>query len=430
MKRILFSLLACVAWAAVAQGKPNIVLIMADDVGCEPIGAYGGERWKTPHIDALAKSGMRFDYAFSMPVCHPTRVCLMTGKYPFRLKSKWGSFPEAEEKNSFAQVLKSAGYATAVAGKWQLSLMKNDLQQPARMGFDEWSVFGWHEGARFHEPFIYENGRLRTDTKGKYGPDLYVDFLGEFMTKSAKAGKPFFAYYPMALAHDVTDDIPVQVPYMPGKDRWMDYGEMIESMDVMVGKLVAKVDQLGLRKKTIILFTGDNGTAKRSKLRHIKGRKYEYETVYSIRNGKRIPGGKGTLLDIGTNVPLIANWPSYIKAGSSDALVDFSDWLPTLAELGVTKVSHKIDGISFAPQLFGLPRNSRKSRSFAFSERNGGKAWVRTKQYKLYSDGKFFDVKNDVMEKKPLKDSAGRAAEVRRHLEKAFSEIKYPTKKK
>ena len=103
MKRILFSLLACVAWAAVAQGKPNIVLIMADDVGCEPIGAYGGERWKTPHIDALAKSGMRFDYAFSMPVCHPTRVCLMTGKYPFRLKSKWGSFPEAEEKNSFAQ---------------------------------------------------------------------------------------------------------------------------------------------------------------------------------------------------------------------------------------------------------------------------------------------------------------------------------------
>ena len=430
MKRIIFPLFACVAVAIAAQGKPNIVLIMADDVGCEPIGAYGGERWKTPHIDALAKGGMKFDYCFSMPVCHPTRVCLLTGKYPFRLNSGWGSFPKAEEKNTVAQVLKKAGYATAVAGKWQLSLMKNDLQQPARMGFDEWSVFGWHEGARFHEPFIYENGRLRTDTKGKYGPDLYVDFLGEFMAKSAKAGKPFFAYYPMALAHDVTDDIPVQVPYMPGKDRWMDYGEMIESMDAMVGKLAAKVDQLGLRKKTIILFTGDNGTAKRSKLRHIKGRKYEYETVYSIRNGKRIPGGKGTLLDIGTNVPLIANWPSYIKAGSSDALVDFSDWLPTLAELGATKVSHKIDGISFAPQLFGLPRNSRKSRSFAFSERKGGKAWVRTKQYKLYSDGKFFDVKNDAMEKKPLKDSAGRAAEVRRNLEKAFSEIKYPTKKK
>ena len=103
--------------------------------------------------------------------------------------------------------------------------------------------------------------------------------------------KPFFAFYSMALAHDVTDDIPVQVPYVPGKDRWMDYGEMIVSMDAMVGKLVNKIDQLGLRK-TLILFTGDNGTAQRSKLRHIKGRKYEYEQVYSIRNGQRVPGGK------------------------------------------------------------------------------------------------------------------------------------------
>ena len=93
--------------------------------------------------------------------------------------------------------------------------MKNDTEQPARMGFDEWSVFGWHEGARFHEPYIYQDGRLRTDTKGKYGPDLYVDFLSEFMENSKKAKKPFFAYYSMALAHDVTDDIPKQVPYVP-----------------------------------------------------------------------------------------------------------------------------------------------------------------------------------------------------------------------
>ena len=313
MKTILtlaiLGLAALDAWA-----RPNIVLIMADDVGCEPIGAYGGERWKTPHIDALAERGMRFDYCFAMPVCHPTRTTLLTGKYPFRLKSGWGSFPKSEEKHSLAQVLKRAGYATAVAGKWQLCLMKNDLQQPARMGFDQWSVFGWHEGARFHEPYIYEDGRLRTDTKGKYGPDLYVEFLGRFMEQSSAAEKPFFAFYSMALAHDVTDDIPEQVPYVPGKDRWMDYGEMIVSMDAMVGKLVNKIDQLGLRNDTLILFTGDNGTAQRSKLRHIKGRKYEYEQVYSIRNGQRVPGGKGTLLDIGTNVPLIASWPGWITA--------------------------------------------------------------------------------------------------------------------
>jgi len=436
MKPIFILILTCVSLiGAKVQPEivlqPNIVLIMADDVGCEPIGAYGGERWKTPHIDALAKGGMKLDYCFSMPVCHPTRICLMTGKYPFRLNSGWGSFPKMEEKNTVAQVLKKSGYATAIAGKWQLCLMKNDTEQPARMGFDEWSVFGWHEGARFHEPYIYQDGRLRTDTKGKYGPDLYVDFLGEFMENSKKAKKPFFAYYSMALAHDVTDDIPKQVPYVPGKDRWMNYGEMVESMDDMVGKLVTKIDQLGLRESTIILFTGDNGTAKRSKLRHIEGRKYETEKVYSIRNGKRIPGGKGTLLDIGTNVPLIANWPGRIKAGiSNDNLVDFSDWLPTLAELGATKVSHKIDGISFAPALFGLSGSKWKVRSFAFSESKGGKAWVRTQRYKLYNNGNFYDVRNDAMEKKPLKNVAGQPARERAALEAAFTKLHYPNKKK
>jgi len=405
--------------------KPNIVLIMADDVGCEPIGAYGGQRWKTPNIDALAIGGMRFDYCFSMPVCHPTRICLLTGKYPFRLNSGWGTFPKVEEPHTAAQVLKRAGYTTAIAGKWQLALLKKDPQQPSRLGFDEWSVFGWHEGARYHEPMIYQNGHARTDTKGKYGPDLYVDFLSKFMEQSSAAQKPFFAYYSMALAHDVTDDIPMQVPYIPGKDRWMDYGEMIKSMDAMVGRIVNKIDQLGLRKNTIILFTGDNGTAQRSKLRHIEGRKYEYEKVYSIRNGKRIPGGKGTLLDIGTNVPLIANWPGKIAAGSvRRELVDFSDWLPTLAEIGEAKVDHKIDGVSFASTLLGS--RPHVSRNFAFSESNSGRAWVRTQRYKLYNTGEFYDVWNDAMEKNPLENVSGPSAQANRVLKAAFSKLKYP----
>ena len=144
----------------------------------------------------------------------------------------------------------------------------------------------------------------------------------------------------------------------------------------------------------------------------------------------RVPGGKGTLLDIGTNVPLIANWPGYIKAGSSDdALVDFSDWLPTLAELGVAKIGHKIDGISFAPALFQLPRSSRKSRSFAFSESKGGTAYVRTKQYKLYNDGRYFDIRADAMEKKPLKDVAGRAAKDLELLRAAMQKLNFPKQK-
>jgi arylsulfatase A-like enzyme len=407
--------------------KPNIVLIMADDVGCEPIGAYGGQRWKTPHIDALARDGMRFDYCFSMPVCHPTRICLLTGKYPFRLNSDWGTFPKTEEPHTIAHVLKRAGYTTAIAGKWQLALLKKDTRQPPRLGFDAWSVFGWHEGARYHEPMIYENGHVRTDTKGKYGPELYVDFLGKFIEQSNAAKKPFFAYYSMALAHDVTDDIPTQVPYVPSKDRWMDYGEMIKSMDAMVGKLVAKLDQLGICKNTIILFTGDNGTARRSKLRHIQGREYEYEEVYSIRNGKRVPGGKGTLLDIGTNVPLIANWPGHIEAGSvRDELVDFSDWLPTLAEIGGAKVNRKIDGVSFASTLFGT--HPHVTRRFAFSESRNDKAWVRTERYKLYSTGEFYDIQNDAMEKKPLKNMSRPAARAYKVLKAGLLKLKYPKK--
>lgn len=429
MKQILLAIAVCGLTIQSASAQPNILLILADDVGCEPIGVYGGERWKTPHIDALAEGGMRFDYCFSMPVCHPSRICLLTGKYPFRLKSGWGTFPRAEEKHTLAAVLKRAGYRTAVAGKWQLCLMKMDTKQPARMGFDEWSVFGWHEGARYHEPMIYQNGRVREDTKGKYGPELYVEFLGDFMERSSKAKQPFFAYYSMALAHDVTDDLPTQVPYMPGKDRWMNYGEMIESMDAMVGKLVAKVDQLGLRDNTVIFFTGDNGTAGRSKLRHLSGGKYEYEKVYSVRNGERVRGGKGSLLDIGTNVPLIANWPGQIRAGSrGHELVDFSDWLPTLAELGGAKPDQEIDGVSFATTLLGS--RPHRARTFAFSEGRGGTAWVRTRQYKLYNDGRYFDVRADPMEQHPLQDTTGRAAEERERLEAALLKLKYPQKKK
>ena len=408
-----------------ALAQTNIVLIMADDVGCEPIGVYGGQRWKTPQIDALANDGMRFNHCFSMPVCHPSRISLMTGKYPFRFGAKWGSFPREEEGHSLAAVLRRCGYRTAIAGKWQLCLMKDDPMQPRRMGFDEWCLFGWHEGARFHDPLVYQNGQLRSDTAGKYGPEMYVDFLGDFMGQCKKDDQPFFAYYSMALAHDVTNDLTEQVPYMPGKDRWMNYGEMIGSLDQMVGRIVRKIDDLGLREDTMILFTGDNGTAVRSKLRHTQNGNYEYEKVYSIRNGNRVPGGKGTLLDIGTNVPLIVSWPGKIKADSaSDALVDFSDWLPTLVEIAGGHVERKIDGHSFAPVLFEA--DSVNEREFAFSQGRGKRAWVRTQNYKLYDNGKYFNVSKDPREKSSLTEISGEAAAVRKRLESALLKLGLP----
>ena len=201
---------------AETEGRPNILLILADDVGREVLECYGGSSYKTPNLNQLAASGAMFEHCYAMPVCHPTRVTLMTGQYPRHLNNpKWGSFPKHAESRTFANVAKNAGYATAVAGKWQLCLLKDDMEQPQRMGFDEWSLFGWHEGPRYHEPMIYENGVLRTDTAGTYGPDLYVDFLVDFMQRNHRRNKPFLAYYSMTLCHDVTNDLEAPVPHGP-----------------------------------------------------------------------------------------------------------------------------------------------------------------------------------------------------------------------
>lgn len=135
--------------AVVAADVPNIVLILADDVGIEPLRCYGGESFETPNIDRLAAEGMRFEHCYSMPVCHPSRIAIVTGQYPFRLGNPaWGTFPRCAEDGTIAHLQRQAGYATAVAGKWQLTLLGDDREHPHRLGFDDYCLFGWHEGAR------------------------------------------------------------------------------------------------------------------------------------------------------------------------------------------------------------------------------------------------------------------------------------------
>jgi arylsulfatase A-like enzyme len=209
----------------------------------------------------------------------------------------------------------------------------------------------------------------------------------------------------------------------------MNYGEMIQSLDEMVGRVVRKLDELQLRENTIILFTGDNGTAVRSKLRHRENGKYEYEQVYSIQHGKRVRGGKGTLLDIGTNVPLIASWRGKIKPGAqSDALVDFSDWLPTLVDVAGGHEEQEKDGRSFASTLFRV--DAPASRKYAFAQGRGKRAWVRTQKYKLYNDGKYFDLTIDPFEKEPLTRTNGDAAAKKKFLENALMRLDLPWNKK
>jgi arylsulfatase A len=391
-------LLATLTGAAVAEDRPNLLLILADDVGREVLGCYGGRSYATPRLDELASGGIRFQHCYSMPVCHPTRICLLTGRYPKTLGNPaWGSFPRDEEEHTFAAMLKRAGYKTAVAGKWQLSLMRNDLMQPARMGFQQWSLFGWHEGPRYHDPMVYENGSLRSDTEGKYGPDLYTDFLIDFMEQNRNS--PFLAYYSMALCHDVTDDIGKPVPYGP-RGRWFNYKEMAEEMDRQIGKLIDALERLKLRGKTLVLFTGDNGTAAASYLEFEDG-KFVRPKVFSKLGDRLVQGGKGNLNDWGTRVPLIANWPGHVADGQvAEDLIDFSDFLPTLCDLAGVDVpaERPVNGVSFAGRLLGDTESTRK---WAYSQHKG-KSFARTRNVKLYSDGRLFDMLADPDEKSPL----------------------------
>ncbi len=383
---VLLSLFVSTSTAMAAE-RPNIVFVLSDDIGVEALGCYGGESYPTPRLDELAKGGTRFEHCYSMPVCHPSRVCLLTGRYPFRLgHPKWGSFRKQDEQATFAQLLKKAGYHTAVAGKWQLTLLGKELDHPYRLGFDEYSLFGWHEGPRYHQPLIWQNGKRRDDVADRYGPDVYVDFLLDFARRHRE--KPFLLYYSMALCHDVTDDLKAPVPHGP-KGRYESYAEMVAEMDREVGRLVDGLDELGVREKTLILFTGDNGTPTASYLRALPNGKLERPKVVSRFRGETIPGGKGSLADGGTLVPLIANWPGTVTAGSvADDLVDFSDFLPTFAQVAGVKPPDGIDGRSFGPRLL---HDDPAPRTWAFAEHRG-KSWVRDRRFKLYSDGRFVEV--------------------------------------
>lgn len=381
-----------------AAERPNFVVILADDVGQECLGCYGGESYDTPNLDRLADSGMRFEHCYSMPMCHPTRLTLMSGRYPFRHGDvAWGTFPKVAESVTFSNILAEAGYTTAVFGKWQLELLRNVPDHAARLGFQHSDLFGWHEGPRYYEPMIYRNGRIRDDTLGHYGPDLYVRALIDFIKENRT--RPFLAYFPMALCHDVTDDLDAPVPHGP-LGRYDSYAEMVEEMDRSVGRIVAALNALQLREKTLILFVGDNGTPQRMIIRAREGRLIRVPVV-SRQSGRDVHGGKGTLKDTGTRVPLIANWFGTIRGEQIvHDLVDMSDFWPTLLQLArVRPPNLTVDGISFASRLTG---GEPSAREYAYSQGKSGASWVRTATWKLYDDGHLIDMLSDPDESSPI----------------------------
>ena len=385
--------------------RPNIVLIVADDLGREALGAFGGTSYKTPHLDGLAASGVRFTNCFSAPRGSLSRLTLLTGRYTFRTTEEWDYLPTNEI--TFGHAMRKAGYTTALAGRWRYATFKNDSRHPQRSGFMESTCWASKEGPRYWRPRIYQNGQVCHGVSSRYGPDVYCDFLVDFIARQgAQPGKPFFAYYAMTLPHPPRADAP-----HAANGRHENYAEMVAKLDRQVGKIVAALEENGLRERTLVIFTSDNGAPK---------------SVTSRVGPRVIRGGKGTLLDSGTRVPLVASWPRITPPGLiCEDLVDLSDVFPTLTDVSGRGVpgGNVLDGKSFAPQLRGLPGSVRR---WVYVQDDDGQRWLRDREWKLYGNGTLFDMTSDPEEKRPLlgDSESKRAAEARKRLAPILAQMK------
>ena len=370
------------AFTAQANDQPNIILIMADDMGYEALSSNGSESCKSPNLDKLAAKGVRFTNCFSNPICTPSRVKLMTGQYNVRNYVKFGWLDR--EQTTFAHQLKAAGYATAIAGKWQLG---RDKDSPQHFGFEQSCLWqhtrsgrsnedGKNIDRRFVNPQLEFNGVEKDFTNGEYGPQVCTDFICDFIDKNKK--KPFLVYYPMILTHCPFDPTPDSTDWDPKRlgsttykgdrnDPQRHFRDMVAYADKAVGQIVSQLEKSGVRDNTLIIFTGDNGTD---------------TPIVTPWNGKKVVGGKGTMSDTGTRVPLIVNWPAGIrKAGRVvDDLVEFTDLFPTICEVTTAKLpkNHPGDGASIVPVLRNQAGARKKDWVYIWYRKQ---VMVRNKQY-------------------------------------------------
>lgn len=385
--------------------RPNVILIMADDIGFEAVSAYGGMSYQTPHLDRLATTGLRFDRAFSQPLCTPSRVQIMTGLYNFRNYEEFGVLDSGER--TFANMLRAAGYATGVVGKWQLQ-EEADREMPREVGFDEYLLWQlghgdyWH---RYKDPILVGHNTPRDTLRGAYGPDEFASFAENFIERHRD--EPFFLYYPMVLPHrpfQPTPDQPAFENYpVEGFRDTTYFGDMVTHMDGIVGRIAEKLEAEGLEEETLLLFTSDNGT---------------HPSIASRFGTRTIRGDKGHATRAGMHVPLIAHWPGTIRPGTSMDLINFTDFVPTLADVADVPPEERpeTDGISFLPALLG---RDGPTRDWLFVDYRDGKGTfeprrlVQDETYKLYSDGRFYNYVQDPQEQNPLGKEEMSAAAVR-----------------
>lgn len=402
----------CGISGAAERAKPNIIFVLADDLGIDGVSCYGGDRHQTPRIDALAASGTRFQTCYAAPLCGPSRCLLMTGRYAFHTggltNQSWrGGGPGAKSADEYpmARVMKQAGYATGQAGKW-----RQIGELPGDWGFDEFltdnTAGGW-----YWETHYNKNGQNLHLPEGTYGPDVIQKFTFDFIRRHKN--KPFFFYYAMHLVHKPTLRTPDSSPSTTNINEL--YDENIKYMDKQVGALVDELEKQGIRNNTLIIFSGDNGTA----------------AGYPCPvHGRMINGWKGSMLEGGSRVPFIASWPGVTPAGKVlDDIVSFADPYVTFADLTGAKLPEgvKPDGQSFAAQLRG---ETGTPRQWAYVQL-GGKWYVREPGYKLNQAGELFDMSDAPFVEKPVdpKADTDQSKTARQRLTAALAELNPATGK-
>ena len=386
--------LAYLSLPAVASPRPpSIILILADDLGAETVGAYGGESYRTPRLDRMAADGVRVEHGHARPLGAASRVQLLTGRYDMRRDARPG-FPDPGVR-TLAHVLRGAGYRTAVMGNWQLvDNRSEDIEgaMPPDAGFDDyvlWRPRAEEQDSRYWAPRIDHGGDLRQYDDTVFGPDVLNDAVLAYV--EAHRDAPFFLYYPMALPHEPF----VTTPDMRDEnaDDQERFGAMVAYMDKLVGTVLDTVEALDLADHTVVFFVGDNGTDRR---------------IASRYRGTEVRGAKGDTVTAATRVPYIAWGPGRVQGGRvSGSLVDLVDILPTVAELAGVEVAGDppLDGLSLVPVLRGKGELPRESLFIHHAPRwtEGRPArYAFDRRWKLYERGGFYDMASDPLERSRL----------------------------
>lgn len=414
------------------QKKPNIIFVMADDLGYGDLGCYGQTKIKTPNLDKMAREGMRFTnhYAGST-VCMPSRASLLTG-YDQGHASVRGNPVWTQSQNpvnlkpkevTVATELKRAGYNTAIIGKWGLAEgVSPEGHMPLDHGFDYF--FGYQKHVHAHHYYwdtLYQNnepyvlhGNDYKEKQGKYTHDLFVEEALDYVEKHKN--EPFYLYLSLTIPHlELTVPIESKEPYLtlgwPEKKMKTDghykndpegnttYAGMVSRMDRDMGRLFQKLKDVGIDENTIVIFTSDNGP------------EFEKKDRFFNSNGP-LKGGKRDLYEGGIRVPFLARYPGSIKAGmTADHISAFWDFLPTACELaGVVPTNNDINGISMAPTLLGFNERQKDHPYlyWEFNEKQGPIQAVRQGRWKLVfpheKSPELYDLISDIGEENNLSD--------------------------